>query len=93
VADTRVLLEGLTQYRTSLERHLSTLQGEFDAVQSRWHVFSAVYDGDAADEFKSHWAHTVARFSEYIARTTAIARMLDERIEYLREVNRREGLQ
>lgn len=92
MADSRVLLYGLVEYRTSLERHLSSLRTEFDALQSRWHAFSAVYEGDAADEFKPGWAQTTARFNEYIARTTAIARMLDNRIEYLREANKREGL-
>lgn len=92
MADTRRLLEGLVEYRGSLERHLSSLQSEFKAVQSRWRAFSAVFAGDAADEFKPGWAQTEARFSEYIARTTAISRMLDRRIESLREANRREGL-
>ncbi|MBX2998824.1 MAG: hypothetical protein KF893_09970 [Caldilineaceae bacterium] len=92
MADTRILLEGLIEYRASLSRHLSTLQSEFEAVQSRWQVFSAVYDGDAADEFKSYWTQTVGRFNEYITRTTRIAHMLDERIDHLREVNRREGI-
>lgn len=92
MADTRRLLNGLVEYRSSLDRHLASLRTEFDALQSRWHAFSAVYDGDAADEFKRHWALTSARFNEYITRTTAISAMLDNRIERLREANKREGM-
>jgi hypothetical protein len=92
MADTRILLQGLIDYRSSLERHLSSLQTEFRTVQSRWRAFSSVFAGDAADEFKPGWTQTEARFDEYLARTTAIARMLDERIESLREANRREGI-
>lgn len=92
MADSRLLLNGLVEYRSSLERHLSSLRTEFDALQSRWNAFSAVYEGDAADEFKPGWAQTTARFNEYITRTTAIARMLDNRIEHLREANKREGI-
>ncbi len=92
MADTRRLLNGLVEYRSSLDRHLATLRTEFDALQSRWQAFSAVYEGDAADEFKPGWAQTTARFNEYITRTTAIAHMLDNRIERLREANKREGI-
>jgi len=92
MADTRRLLTGLEEYRASLDRHLVSLQADFGAVQSRWHAFSAVFAGDAADEFKPGWAQTTARFEEYLARTKAIANVLDERIEHLRDANRQEGI-
>ena len=91
-ANTRLLLNGLKAYRQSLDRHLNGLQAEFASLQSRWHAFSAVFAGDAADEFKPGWARTTASFTEYMSRTQAIAKMLDERIEYLEEANRAIGL-
>lgn len=92
MADTRVLLSGLKAYRSSLGRHLTQLRTEFQALQGRWQAFSAVFAGDAADEFKPGWANTTASFEEYIARTTAISKMLDERIQRLEEANRQEGI-
>lgn len=92
MADTRLLLDGLENYRTSLQRHLSMMQAEFQHLQGRWQAFSAVYAGDAANEFKPIWHGTSARFDEYILRAKAIVRLLDERIEQLRKVNREEGV-
>jgi len=92
VADSKVLLNGLIEYRASLERHLNQLRSEYQQVEQRWHIFSAVYEGDAADQFKAGWMRTASRFNEYIERTDAIARILDERIAFLSEANKQEGM-
>jgi len=91
VANTRLLLNGLEEYRAALRRHLIEVRTEFDGLQRRWHIFSAVYEGDSADQFRSYWLRTVARFEEYVQRGEAIADILDERIEHLREANRTES--
>jgi uncharacterized protein YukE len=57
-------------------------------MEASWHRFSAVYQGDAADQFRAHWQRTVDRFHEYIQRTESISTVLEERIEHLRQVNR-----
>jgi len=88
VDDTRILLAGLEEYRTSLQRHLIELRTEFSQLENRWHSFSGVYEGDAADQFRAQWLRTTERFREYVQRTEAIAAILDERIDHLREVNR-----
>jgi uncharacterized protein (DUF885 family) len=90
--DTRSLLSGLEDYRKALDRHLKKTNTEFRVMEQRWRALNAVYTGDAADEFRKHWAVTTARFQEYLTRSQRIASMLDERIESLREYNRREGL-
>ena len=90
--DTRLLLKGLEDYRKSLDRHLKELNTEFRVTEQRSRALYSVYTGDAADEFKKYWSVTVSRFQEYLTRTQRISAMLDERIEYLREYNRQEGL-
>jgi uncharacterized protein (DUF885 family) len=90
--DTRLLLRGLEDYRKALDRYLKKMNTEFNVMEQRWRALNAVYTGDAADEFRKHWSVTAARFKEYLTRSQRIASMLDERIESLREYNRREGL-
>lgn len=91
MADTRLLLNGLVEYRASLERHTQQLRDEFAELEIRWGAFSTVYEGDAAQQFKEGWARTTARFDEYLERSAAIARVLDERIEALRAANLEES--
>ncbi len=88
MADTRLLLSLLEEYRRSLRHHLVEVRTEFDQVSRRWQIFAEVYDGDAADQFKEGWNRTSARFHEYTERSEAIAAVLDQRIEELREANR-----
>lgn len=90
--DTRLLLRGLEDYSKSLKRHINKTNTEFRELEQRWHALNAVYTGDAADEFRRYWLGTTSRFNEYLTRSKKIAAMLDERIESLREYNRRNGL-
>lgn len=91
MADSRILLAGLREYHASLERHLTQLRAEFDSLQNRWYAFSAVYEGDSAEQFRSGWLRTSSRFQEYINQTQKISSILEERIERLEEVNRTES--
>jgi len=93
VADTTALLHGLENYRASLDRHLRELRYEYDTLTSVWNSFSSVYNGIAADQLKEGWVRTASRFDEYVNRTTAIAYMLDERIESLRAADKQEQMQ
>ena len=85
--DTRILLDGLTEYRAALDRHLTQLQFDFQQVSLRWGVCTGVWEGDGADQFRNHWNLAAERFGLYLQRTRAIAQMLDERIEHLRDLN------
>lgn len=90
MADTKALLAGLIEYRTSLRRHLISLRTEFDHLDNRWRSFNSVYSGDAADQFRAHWERTTERFREYVQHTESIATILDERIEHLTQFERAE---
>lgn len=91
VVDSRILLAGLEQYCRALDKHLTNLQAEYQQLDNTWRGFSAVYQGDAADEFREGWMRTAQRFQEYIEQTLRISQILEARIEALRGVNRREG--
>ncbi len=91
MADSRILLVGLEEYRRVLRRHLSNLTDEFQQLDSTWRHFSAVYEGNAADQFREGWIRTSQRFQEYIDQTQKISVVLDERVEYLRVANQTEG--
>jgi hypothetical protein len=91
VADTRVLLAGLEEYHRVVGLHLSKLTAEFQQLDNNWRQFSAVYEGEAADQFRAGWIRTTQRFQEYIEQTQKISAMLNERIEHLRSANRSEG--
>jgi len=91
VADTRLLLAGLKEYRHQLIQHLSRLRTEYSSLDNGWRAFSAAYDGDAADQFREGWLRTARRFEEYIDNSLRIMQILDERIQALEDANRRDG--
>jgi len=91
MADTRILLSGLEEYHRVLGQHVSELMGEFQGLSGRWQQFSAVYDGNAADQFREGWTRTSQRFDEYIEQTRQISAMLGDRIEDLRDADRTMG--
>jgi hypothetical protein len=90
VADSRILLAGLEEYRRVSGQHLSQLITEFQQLDNTWRQFSAVAEGDYADQFRAGWIRTSERFQEYIEQTQRICALLDERIEHLRNLNKTE---
>lgn len=86
--NTTQLLQGLDTYQSSLNRHLAQLQQEFAHLDRRWQALSSVYDGQAADDFRTHWLRTRAGFEEYSQVTARINALLQERIEALRQAER-----
>jgi len=91
MADSRILLAELEEYRRVLERHLSQVTAEYQQLDNNWQQFNAVSEGDYADQFRDGWFRTSQRFHEYLAQTRKINAMLDERIEQLRRLNQAEG--
>jgi ketosteroid isomerase-like protein len=81
--DGRTLLNGLIEYRDSLERHLARLLADFTEMEQRSMTCMRVYEGGDADEFWAHWRRTTDDFREYQIRTMAILPMLNERIQAL----------
>lgn len=86
--NTTQLLQGLDTYQQSLERHLARLTEEFDHLNKRWQALSAVYQGAAADDFRTHWIRTSVGFEEYSHTTARINILLQERIDALRRLDR-----
>lgn len=91
MADSRILLSGLEEYRRVLERHLTQVTAEYQQLDNNWQQFNAVSEGDYADQFRAGWFRTSQRFHEYISQTRKISAVLDERIEQLRRLNQTEG--
>lgn len=89
--DSRLLLNGLKNYQSSLERHIAQVTAEYQQVNGRWHAFSQVSEGDYADQFRSGWLRTKAQFEAYIAQSQSIKALLSERIVALEALNRTEG--
>jgi uncharacterized protein YukE len=91
VTDARVLLQGLQEYNRALDRHSGMLKLRFHYLDSHWLQFSSVYEGDAADQFRAGWTRTNHSFMEYIEQTDRIQKVLEERIEALREADKTES--
>ncbi len=89
--DMRVLLKGLEEYSRVLEKHSSLLKLEYNDLDTQWRKLSSVYEGDAADQFRAGWIRTSQNFQDYMRETERIRRILEERIEALREANKTEG--
>ena len=87
MTDSRILLAGLEEYRSVLERHLSRLTAEYHQLDNTWRQFNDASEGDYANQFRSGWIRTSQRFQEYIEQTQQISIVLDERIEHLRKLN------
>jgi hypothetical protein len=87
MADSRILLEGLREYRDCLHRHLGELNAEFQLLESGWQALDGVFHGDAADEFRHGWARTANRFRDYLEHGSGVLRELDERIAALETAN------
>jgi len=67
------------------------LNSEYAQLEQRWRAFNAVSEGNYANQFRSGWLKTDARFKDYINQSQKIKAFLDERIDALEAVNRSEG--
>lgn len=92
MADTHELLRRMTEYREALFRHLQKLRVDFEELEKTWYAFGAVYEGEAADQFKAGWDRTTSRFEEYMEYTHRILDVLDERIGALADADRAEDI-
>ena len=91
MADSRALHSGLVNYHQALKEHLLDLTVEYQTLENMWHRFNNVYEGDAAEQFRSNWIRTVVIFQEYISQTERISVLLEERINALGDAERTEG--
>ena len=77
------LLEGLRNYHEQLNIHLAQLQQEYSDLEMQWNYLDPLFSGDAADQFRGHWQHTVKDFQEYLERAQQTSKELEKRIVYL----------
>ena len=83
MTDSRLLLQGLKEYHSSLKKHMKHTQNNFRDLQNRWHILRQVYYGEGADQLQLHWKQTVEKIEDYLTSTVRISVFLDERIESL----------
>jgi len=91
MADSTILLAGLEEYHRRLEQHVSKLEQEYQELNKRWQAFNGVYEGNAAEQFRTGWRRTSDGFRIYVEQSQRIMRVLEERITALRNANRAEG--
>jgi hypothetical protein len=91
-ANASVLCTLLEEYHKRLTQHLIQMEQECKVLEQRWQNFSTVYQGNAAEQLRAGWQRTTDRFREYMYEGQSIARVLEQRINSLREFDRPEGL-
>lgn len=68
------------------------MRQQYEDTTARWHNFSTVYEGVAAEQFRTGWLNTCRNFDEYIEQTERIVIMLDQKIEELHHLTRTESI-
>ncbi len=86
------LLSGLEDYARCGKRHVALVNEEFVRLQQSWSALDAVYDGRAAEEFRDVWQGVTEAMRDYSESTASILRMLEGRIESLRQADSPDGL-
>jgi hypothetical protein len=81
--NSKILLNSLTEYKSSLERHCNSLEVEFKTLEKCWDSFKRSAEGDYIRQFSANWRKTQNQFNEYINRSKNILKLLDDRIENL----------
>ncbi|MCB9871505.1 MAG: hypothetical protein H6837_16735 [Planctomycetes bacterium] len=86
--DARLLLRGLEDYQVAVGRHLEAVRAGFDELNHRWCALREDYEGTSAAEFRDVWEGTTRMFQDYDERARAVNKILEKRIERLREYDR-----
>lgn len=88
MADLTLLIRRLEAYASELDRHSAKVQNEFDTMRRSFSRLGGAFEGQAARDFKAHWATTQTRLNQYVEGTKAIRSLLTARIAALREADR-----
>jgi uncharacterized protein YukE len=86
--DVRHLLAALEEYHAALSRQVATLHAELDPLRNSWAALSAVYEGNAAEQFRAGWLRAEHMLQDYLSTASALQPRLSERIEALRQADR-----
>jgi uncharacterized protein YukE len=92
MADSRQLLSGLEEYLKAVTLHTEQMDTEFDHLVRQWEALYEHFDGNAADEFEPVWNGTSKMMKDYFEHSRILSRVLNERIDDLREFDRTIGL-
>ena len=85
MADQSNLLLDLQEYRAALAKHLNQFQGSLPELNKRWYALNSVYEGDAAEEFKSNWKRTAEWLQNHVHEVENMLVVLDEHIQALQQ--------
>jgi len=88
VTDITRLTTLLGDYAASLDAHLGRVREEFDQLHRAWRALSDVYEGAAADQFRSVFEATAARMQNYEQDATALLGVLRGGIDNARQLDR-----
>jgi len=86
--NSHALATALDEYQAALARQLATLRGELEPLQRSWGALSAVYEGTAAEQFRSGWQRTERMIEDYLTTAERLQPLLRERLDALRETDR-----
>ena len=89
--NSKILLNSLIEYKSSLEKHCNSLEAEFKTLEKCWNLFKKSAEGDYIRQFSSNWEKTQSQFNEYISRSKKILELLDSRIENLKIFSGEQG--
>ena len=92
MADSKQLLAGLEDYQKALKLHAERMDVEFTHLLKVWESLYEHFQGNAADEFEPVWNGTSKMMKDYFEHTRVLSRVLEERIDELREFDRTIGL-
>lgn len=78
----------LGDYTASLDGHLGRVREEFDQLHRAWRALSDVYEGTAADQFRSVFEATAARMRAYEQDATGLLGVLRGGVDNAHQLDR-----
>jgi uncharacterized protein YukE len=75
----------LDDYAGALDGHLRHVREEFDQLHRAWRALSDVYEGNAADQFRTVFEASAARMTAYDHDANGLLRVLRDGIAHLRD--------
>ncbi|MBR0560713.1 hypothetical protein [Neokomagataea anthophila] len=88
MTDATNLISRLTEYDQALTVHLSVMQDEFRDLERAWAALSDVYEGNAAEQFRTVFLAAAARMRDYEGGTRDLQAILQRQIDHLRDFDR-----
>lgn len=92
MTDVTRLIQALEGYRRELEYHNRKVSDAYDQLEKALSRLNAAHKGAAASEYQSHWRRTKDGLKHYNEGAKSIQKLLDSRLEALKQVDRTEGL-